>query len=72
MVDKDETAVIIVQFCADPRPRKIFWEWDTFRLDTDTSTARHTADEIRHVRSIIQINKIIAQEEISEICSLYV
>lgn len=51
VVDKDETAVIIVQFCADPRPRKTFWEWDTFRLDTDTSTARHKADEIHHIQT---------------------
>lgn len=49
VVDKDETAVVIVQFCADPKPRKTFWEWDAFRLETGSSSARHTADVIHKV-----------------------
>ncbi|XP_035223474.1 uncharacterized protein LOC118196169, partial [Stegodyphus dumicola] len=51
VVDKDENAVIIVFFCADPRPRKTYWQWDNFRLDTNSQTGRHTADEIQPIQT---------------------
>ncbi|GFW49055.1 i-set domain-containing protein [Trichonephila clavipes] len=49
VVDKDENAVIVVLFCSDPEPRQTFWEWETFRQETNSNTGRHTADEIQRV-----------------------
>ncbi|GIY75364.1 kin of IRRE-like protein 2 [Caerostris darwini] len=51
VVDKDENAVIVVLFCSDPEPRKTFWEWETFRQETNSNTGRHTADEIQRIPS---------------------
>ncbi|GFY70205.1 kin of IRRE-like protein 2 [Trichonephila inaurata madagascariensis] len=49
VVDKDENAVIVVLFCSDPEPRQTFWEWETFRQETNSNTGRHTADEIQRI-----------------------
>ncbi|XP_054716224.1 synaptogenesis protein syg-1-like [Uloborus diversus] len=51
VVDKDENAVIVVQFCADPRPRKTFWEWDMLRLETNSETGRHKALDIHPIQT---------------------
>ncbi|GFS72601.1 kin of IRRE-like protein 2 [Nephila pilipes] len=49
VVDKDENAVIVVLFCSDPEPRQTYWEWETFRQETNSNTGRHTADEIQRI-----------------------
>ncbi|CAL1280843.1 unnamed protein product [Larinioides sclopetarius] len=49
VVDKDENAVIVVLFCSDPEPRQTFWEWETFRMDTNSNTGRHAAEDIQRI-----------------------
>ncbi|XP_042903906.1 irregular chiasm C-roughest protein isoform X2 [Parasteatoda tepidariorum] len=49
VVDKDETAKIIIRFCSDPEPRRSYWEWDSFRQETNSNTGRHDASEIQKI-----------------------
>ncbi|XP_013787845.2 carcinoembryonic antigen-related cell adhesion molecule 5-like isoform X2 [Limulus polyphemus] len=50
VVEKNEDATISVEFCSDPKPDRVFWEWGSLKLDTGSELARYSAEEYMEIR----------------------
>lgn len=50
VVKKHEDATISAVFCADPKPKQVFWEWDNLKLETGSKLARYVARELVPLR----------------------
>lgn len=45
-VRKGESAMLSLIVCADPRPRDVYWEWGSMRVEAGDSKDRFSVDDV--------------------------